>query len=102
VDTLPSGCGYQGYEFGARYPDSICVGGRLFDADNCDDAGNLYRPTDEIPCPMCHPRLAVQYYVDLWDDGEARNVRAKAKALVNDIRKNRENGTEPWKGTVAR
>jgi len=29
-------CDYQGYEFGARYPDSVCVDGRLLDADNCD------------------------------------------------------------------
>ena len=33
-------CDYQGYEFGARYPDSVCIDGRLFDADNCDNNGN--------------------------------------------------------------
>ena len=97
VKQLPAGCGYQGYEFGARYPDSICVGGRLYDADDCDNKGNLYEPTDDIPCPMCHPRLAVKYYEELWDDGEAKDVHAKAVALVSDIRRNRKNGTEPWK-----
>lgn len=97
IKQLPAGCGYQGYEFGAAYPDSICVGGRLYDADNCDDNHNLCEPTDNIPCPMCHPRLAEKYYEDLWDDGEAKDVREKAKALVADIRRNRKNGTEPWK-----
>jgi len=30
-------CDYQGYEFGAgHYPDSVCIEGRLFDADACD------------------------------------------------------------------
>lgn len=94
---LPSSCGYQGYEFGAAYPDSICVAGRLWDADNCDNNHNLYEPTDHIPCPMCHPRLAVKYYFELWDDGDATDVLAKAKSLVADIRRNRKNGTELWK-----
>jgi len=95
-----SGCGYQGYEFGAgSYPDSVCVDGRLFDADNCDSKGNLYEPTDEIPCPMCSRGRAITY----WEErnrlsgmkmAEARNV---AVSLVDDIRKNRKNGTEPWK-----
>lgn len=49
-----AGCGYQGHEFGATYPDSICMGGRLYDADNCDDHGNLYEPLDYIPCPQCN------------------------------------------------
>jgi hypothetical protein len=53
-------CNYQGYEFGAgRYPDSVCMDGRLFDADNCDDKGNLYEPMEEIPCPMCNEKGAV-------------------------------------------
>jgi len=47
-------CGYQGHEFGANYPDSVCVEGRLFDADNCDEKGLLYEPLDFIPCPQCN------------------------------------------------
>ena len=59
------GCGYQGYEFGAsRYPDSICVDGFLWDADNCDSKGSLYKPTEEIPCPMCNERGAIQYWAE--------------------------------------
>jgi hypothetical protein len=49
-------CDYQGYEFGARYPDSVCIKGRLFDADDCDNNGNLYDRGEDIPCPMCRRR----------------------------------------------
>ena len=73
------GCEYQGYEFGAMYLDSVCVKGRLYDADNCDDKGNLYRPTVDIPCPICHPRKAVIYH----GGGEWLPTAA---ALVKDIR----------------
>jgi hypothetical protein len=41
-------CDYHGYEFGAAYPDSVCIRGRLYDADNCDDGGNLYEPVDHV------------------------------------------------------
>ncbi len=94
-DQMPAGCGYQGYEFGAQYPDSICCGGTLYDADNCDDAGSLYEPTEEIPCPMCHPKKAIRYWAER-NGGGSVGLKA-AKSLVASIRKNRENGTEPWK-----
>jgi hypothetical protein len=100
------GCGYQGYEFGAgSYPDSICVEGVLFDADNCDEQHNLYKPTEEIPCPMCRPAAAKDYWAERFFHGGGvtkRNAQAKARSLVNDIIKNRKNGTEPWKdGAIA-
>lgn len=111
IPMLPSGCGYQGYEFGAgRYPDSECFGGRLYDMDNCDGDGNLYEPMDDIPCPMCRPKAAIAYYksqnlleMPLRNNrGEPRGLSKRdaarqARHLVNDIRKNRKNGTEPWK-----
>lgn len=92
VPMLPAGCGYQGYEFGASYPDSQCFGGRLYDMDNCDGDGNLYEPIEYIPCPMCHPKKYVEYRVQLgW------SLKA-AKALTTNIRNNRKNSTELWKG----
>lgn len=111
VPQLPAGCGYQGYEFGAgRYPDSQCFGGRLYDMDNCDNDGNIYDPLDDIPCPMCRPKTAIAYYKrrNLLSmpyrnaHGEPRGYSKRrsaicARHLVNDIRKNRKNGTEPWK-----
>lgn len=97
---LPNGCGYQGYEFGAGgYPDSECFGGRLYDMDNCDSSGLIYEPCEYIPCPMCHPRLAVDYWEQRnRSSGLARkNSRENAKLLIADIRRNRQDGTEPWK-----
>lgn len=93
-------CGYQGYEFGAcQYPDSICVDGRLFDADNCDSEGNLYEPVEYIPCPMCHEEEAITYWAEYFTrDGRKKEYARKvAEGLVADIRANRKNGTEPWK-----
>jgi len=84
-------CGYQGYEFGAgRYPDSVCIDGRLFDADNCDNDGNLYEPGEDIPCPMCDPKGAVAYWTDRNCGLVTRRTAAKyARSLVADIRANR-------------
>lgn len=85
-------CDYQGYEFGAgHYPDSVCIDGRLFDADDCDDNGNLYEPMLDIPCPMCNPIGCVEYWFEQnqgFDEDDKGSIRA-ALSLVNDIRKNR-------------
>lgn len=90
----PVGCGYQGYEFGAgRYPDSLCSGGFLLDMDACDGNGLVYEPSEEIPCPMCNREGAIQYHANFRFDGD----KEAAARLVDDIRKNREQGTEPWK-----
>ena len=95
----PQGCGYQGYEYGAAYPDSLCLGGMLFDADNCDNDGNLYEPTESIPCPMCHPILAQRWHTNRNQNSGVTKKQAErdAAALVSDIRRNRRLGTEPWK-----
>ena len=97
MKRLPEGCGYQGYEFGASYPDSICFGGKLYDADNCDNAGNYYEPGDDIPCPICNPKDAIDYHTRTFSSGTYKERRKAARALVADIRKNRRKGTEPWK-----
>jgi hypothetical protein len=97
IPQLPEGCGYQGYEFGARYPDSICFGGRLYDADDCDNAGNYYDPGEVIPCPMCDRKGAVEYHTRTFSSGTYKERLNAARSLVDDIRKNRKNGTEPWK-----
>lgn len=47
-----SGCQYQGYEFGAGYPDSICIDGELWDADSGD--GEFLTNGGDIPCPRCN------------------------------------------------
>jgi hypothetical protein len=95
VKELPTGCGYQGYEFGGGYLDSLCCGGRLYDCDDCDSQGNLYDPVEEIPCPICHPRKAVAYWTHrngLGGLGDPSDSKA-ARSLVADIRRNR--GVKP-------
>jgi len=66
IPMLPDGCGYMGHEFGARYLDSQCFGGQLYDLDNCDDSGNLYEPGEYIACPQCH--------MEEWLEGLAEDV----------------------------
>ena len=102
IPMLPDGCGYQGYEFGAAYPDSQCFGGRLYDMDSCDGDGNLYEPDEDIPCPMCHPKRAVDYWANRFSELPRAKAIKSAKALVADIRNNRKNGTEPWSLLAAR
>jgi hypothetical protein len=99
MKRLPEGCGYQGYEFGAAYPDSICCGGRLYDADNCDGKGNLYEPAEDIPCPMCRKPEAITYWYErnMLSGISSKKAMAAAVSLVTDIHQNRKNGTEPWK-----
>jgi hypothetical protein len=70
VPQLPPGCGYSGHDFGASYPDSQCYGGRLYDLDNCDDHGNLYEPSDYIPCPDCqHEAWRERYRDEIEESG---------------------------------
>lgn len=85
-------CNYQGYEFGAGgYPDSVCIDGKLFDADKCDDDGNLYDMGYDIPCPICRPNDSIEHWFDSFNDGENNPDEALSSAisLVNNIRKNR-------------
>jgi hypothetical protein len=86
------GCDYQGYEFGAgSYPDSVCVDGFLFDADNCDGNCNLYEPIEEIPCPICQRAAAIEWWTGRNQcSGISRKAAEKAaRSLVRDIRQRR-------------
>lgn len=54
---LGTGCDYRGQEFGANYPDSVCVEGYLYDADSGEavDGGWLFTDNEqEFPCPNCN------------------------------------------------
>jgi Zn ribbon nucleic-acid-binding protein len=86
-------CGYQGYEFGAgAYPDSMCVGGRLHDADSD------YANDEDMPCPMCRPLDAIAWWTErnaMFVEGDESEEETQARArehavsLVTDIRRNR-------------
>jgi hypothetical protein len=90
-------CNYQGYEFGAAYPDSVCIDGRLFDADNCDNNGNLYDNEEDIPCPICRRADAVQWHAERnYGNGCTKKAALKAaRHLVADIINNRKTGNFP-------
>jgi len=94
-------CDYQGYEFGAgTYPDSICIDGRLHDADDSPGPGLVNLQEEDIPCPICRPNDAIEWWYGCfegtcavgderdWETINAEN-RANAVSLVNDIRANR-------------
>lgn len=56
-------CDYQGHEFGAFYPDSVCIDGFLWDADSgdaCED-GWCYTNGGEIPCPKCNQEAYAEF-----------------------------------------
>ena len=81
MKRLPKGSGYQSYDFGARsYPDSLCSGGRLFDADDCDSDG----PTEDIPCAICLKKRRSSIGFDRFALGgeEPTNANESAKSLV--------------------
>ena len=85
MKRLQKGCGYQGYEFGARiYPDSLCCGGRLYDTDDFEE------PEEEIPCPNCRETDAIEYWFDRFALGgeEQASARQAAKSFVARIRRN--------------
>lgn len=56
-------CDYQGHEFGATYPDSVCIDGYLWDADSGDagEDGWIYTNGGEIPCPKCNAETYAEY-----------------------------------------
>ncbi len=87
-------CNYQGYEFGARYPDSVCVDGRLLDADDCDSQGNLYDNEDDVPCPMCRREEAIRWHAGRMSGRYVDRMKA-ARHLVADIHHNRKTGNFP-------
>lgn len=87
-------CDYQGYEFGAPYPDSVCIDGRLFDADDCDGNGNLYDNEEDIPCPMCRRADAVKWHAGRFT-GTYKDRMKGARHLVADIINNRKIGNFP-------
>lgn len=47
--------------FGAAYPDARCIGGYLYDMDDCNESGNLIERDNGIPCPFCNTEEFVKY-----------------------------------------
>ena len=57
-------CDFMGQDFGACYPDSVCIEGYLWDADSGNAApggGWNYTVGGELPCPKCNEKAAAKY-----------------------------------------
>lgn len=67
--------------FGANYPDATCIDGYLYDLDNCDVNGNLYEPSEKIPCPFCNKE---EYFMDKEEDSAAME---RYKSIVSWVKK---------------
>jgi len=79
-------CEYQGYEFGAPYPDSMCIDGVLQDADSDYDTTE----DNPIPCPVCRTKDAISYWKErfIWGSdckGSNRQRAKQARSLVRSI-----------------
>lgn len=77
-------CGYEGYDFGARYPDSICIDGYLWDLDSCDEPGGPLHHGGDIGCPGCNTRKYLQYHGKTFT-GNARQRRTQLRASIRKI-----------------
>lgn len=86
-------CSYQGYEFGAgSYPDSVCIDGRLHDADDSPAPGMVNLQDEDIPCPICRRADAIKWWAErnhLSGDTTLKAAEKAARSLVRDIRQNR-------------
>jgi hypothetical protein len=65
-------CDYRGQEFGANYPDSVCIDGYLWDADsgNATVDGWEYTHGGELPCPACNETEAIERLAELLADND--------------------------------
>lgn len=61
-------CDYQGNEFGAHYPDGVCIDGYLWDADSGDSDGLTHG--GDLPCPKCNAESWLEHWKSQWvEDG---------------------------------
>lgn len=83
------GCDYQGYEFGANYPDSVCIDGYLWDADSggATEDGWEYTFGGEIPCPNCNAlEWRAQYKEEVTDQGISDYLEGVPLSAASRIR----------------
>jgi len=88
-------CDYQGHEFGAPYPDSVCIEGYLWDADSGeaspDGEGWLYSHGGDLPCPKCNTAAYLE--------GAKETAEAVVEAETNGASYS---GEDVWKRAVER
>lgn len=60
-------CSYCGHEFGAGYPDSVCIDGWLWDCDSYEDGG--YTHGGEWACPACNTKRMLSDALETAKEG---------------------------------
>lgn len=80
-------CGYEGYDFGAWYPDSICIDGYLWDLDSCNEPGGALHGGGNIPCPCCKTKDYLISYNDMKLSGNARQRRKQLRVAIAKVKK---------------
>lgn len=83
---MQGGCDFSGQDFGANYPDSICIEGYLWDADSgySQDDGWVYTSGGDMPCPMCNEAEAVTALVQEMRSRGKRMTKVQALVKVRD------------------
>lgn len=97
VKMFVDGCDYQGHEFGASYPDSVCLDGWLFDADSgySIDGGWAYTSGGDIPCPKCNPKgkkPRLELDADMADKRDSEMPTEEALRMKALLKRETENG----------
>ncbi|MBE8578695.1 hypothetical protein [Vibrio sp. OPT18] len=88
------GCDYVGHDFGARYLDSTCIDGYLWDMDSGGfdelSGAGYYDHGGDIPCPNCNEKKYVKSYISDHLIEEGYNSVSKpltTKKIKNVLRK---------------
>ena len=80
-------------QFGASYPDAVCINGYLWDLDSCEnvDGEQTLSVGGDIPCPFCNTEEYIEHYKDDVDeDGNLLNNGNTRESLLLYIENLRE------------
>lgn len=69
-------CGYTGHEFGAHYPDSVCIDGWLWDADSGDEDG--LTSGGDWACPRCNTARFIEDAAEEYSTGSCGHSMGRA------------------------
>ena len=71
-------CDFEGYGYGANYPDAVCADGYLVDMDRG------YATDYDIPCPKCNIHEFAEY-ADFNPSGNAKQRRIELRKYQRKI-----------------
>lgn len=83
MGKLKWACDFDGYMYGASYPDAMCVDGMLIDMDRG------YSTDYDTPCPKCNIREFAEY-AGFSVSGNAKQRRTELRKFQRKVVKNYE------------